>query len=131
MREVDALEAKNKLGQLLDLVERGEEIIITRRGKEVARLVPLQKSSTASRNGRPSSASASAPRSSSSGLSSGPNGNRTGMKGDFDEIRNTPHPGPLPTSGAREWEVRVEFPCVGIGGAAAAGGAVGTCSRRR
>jgi prevent-host-death family protein len=40
MREVGAFEAKNKLGQLLDLVERGEEIIITRHGREVARLVP-------------------------------------------------------------------------------------------
>jgi prevent-host-death family protein len=40
MREVGAFEAKNKLGQLLDLVEHGEEIIITRHGKEVARLVP-------------------------------------------------------------------------------------------
>jgi prevent-host-death family protein len=40
MREVGAFEAQNKLGQLLDLVERGEEIIITRDGKEVARLVP-------------------------------------------------------------------------------------------
>ena len=40
MREVGAFEAKNKLGQLLDLVERGEEIIITRRGKPVAKLVP-------------------------------------------------------------------------------------------
>ena len=30
MREVGAFEAKNKLGQLLDLVERGEEIVITR-----------------------------------------------------------------------------------------------------
>ena len=40
MREVGAFEAKNKLSQLLDLVERGEEIVITRHGKEVARLVP-------------------------------------------------------------------------------------------
>jgi prevent-host-death family protein len=40
MREVGAFEAKNKLGHLLDLVEHGEEIIITRHGKEVARLVP-------------------------------------------------------------------------------------------
>jgi prevent-host-death family protein len=39
MREIGAFEAKNKLGQLLDLVERGEEIIITRHGKAVARLV--------------------------------------------------------------------------------------------
>jgi prevent-host-death family protein len=41
MRAVGAFEAKNKLGQLLDEVERGEEIIITRRGKEIARLVPV------------------------------------------------------------------------------------------
>ncbi len=40
MREVGAFEAKNKLGQLLDLVERGEEIVITRHGKPVARLMP-------------------------------------------------------------------------------------------
>jgi prevent-host-death family protein len=39
MREVGAFEAKNKLGQLLDLVGRGEVIIITRHGKAVARLV--------------------------------------------------------------------------------------------
>ena len=39
MREFGAFEAKNKLGQLLDLVEAGEEIMIPRRGKAVARLV--------------------------------------------------------------------------------------------
>ena len=42
MRAVGAFEAKNKLGQLLDEVEHGEEIVITRRGKEVARLVPVR-----------------------------------------------------------------------------------------
>ena len=42
MREVGAFEAKNKLGQLLDLVERGEEVMITRHGKEVARLIPAR-----------------------------------------------------------------------------------------
>ncbi len=42
MRAVGAFEAKNKLGQLLDEVEQGEEIVITRRGKEVARLVPAR-----------------------------------------------------------------------------------------
>jgi prevent-host-death family protein len=42
MRSVDAFEAKNKLGQLLDLVEQGEEVTITRYGKEVARLVPVR-----------------------------------------------------------------------------------------
>ena len=40
MREVGAFEAKNRLGALLDQVERGEEIVITRRGKPVAKLVP-------------------------------------------------------------------------------------------
>jgi prevent-host-death family protein len=40
MQEVGAFEAKNTLGSLLDRVERGEEIIISRRGKPVARLVP-------------------------------------------------------------------------------------------
>lgn len=40
MREMGAFEAKNKLGTLLDWVEAGEEVMITRRGKAVARLVP-------------------------------------------------------------------------------------------
>ncbi len=40
MQEIGAFEAKNTLGTLLDRVERGEEIIITRHGKPVARLVP-------------------------------------------------------------------------------------------
>lgn len=40
MREIGAFEAKNKLGTLLDWVERGEEVLITRRGKAVARLLP-------------------------------------------------------------------------------------------
>ena len=38
--EIGAFEAKNKLGMLLDRVEYGEEITITRHGKPVARLVP-------------------------------------------------------------------------------------------
>jgi prevent-host-death family protein len=40
MRKVGAFEAKNTLGTLLDRVEKGEEVVITRRGKDVARLVP-------------------------------------------------------------------------------------------
>ena len=39
MREVGAFEAKNTLGTLLDMVEHGEEVVITRRGKPVARLI--------------------------------------------------------------------------------------------
>jgi antitoxin (DNA-binding transcriptional repressor) of toxin-antitoxin stability system len=39
LREVGALEAKNTLGSLLDLVQDGEEVVITRNGKPVARLI--------------------------------------------------------------------------------------------
>ncbi len=34
MHEFGAFEAKNKFGHLLDLVEHGEEVMITRHGKE-------------------------------------------------------------------------------------------------
>jgi prevent-host-death family protein len=40
MTEVGAFEAKNKLSALLDRVEQGEEITITRHGRPVARLIP-------------------------------------------------------------------------------------------
>ena len=40
MRDIRATEARNKLGQLLDLVEAGEEFVISRRSRVVARLVP-------------------------------------------------------------------------------------------
>ena len=40
MREVQAANAKTHLAQLLDAVERGETIIITRHGRPVARLIP-------------------------------------------------------------------------------------------
>ena len=40
MREIGAFEAKNRFGTLLDWVEKGEEVVITRRGKVVARLIP-------------------------------------------------------------------------------------------
>lgn len=39
MSYVGAFEAKNTLGALLDRVEKGEEITITRHGKPVAKLV--------------------------------------------------------------------------------------------
>jgi prevent-host-death family protein len=41
MREIGAFEAKNRLSALLEQVERGEEVVITRRGKPVAKLVPI------------------------------------------------------------------------------------------
>lgn len=40
MKTYGAFEAKNRLSELLARVERGEEIIITRHGHAVARLVP-------------------------------------------------------------------------------------------
>lgn len=40
MREMQASEAKTHLPQLLDEVERGETIVITRHGRPIARLVP-------------------------------------------------------------------------------------------
>jgi prevent-host-death family protein len=44
MAEVGAFEAKNKLSALLDRVEQGEEIVITRHGRPVARLIPANAS---------------------------------------------------------------------------------------
>lgn len=40
VREVGAFEAKNRFGTLLDWVENGEEVLITRHGKTVAKLIP-------------------------------------------------------------------------------------------
>jgi prevent-host-death family protein len=40
MREIQASEAKAHLPQLLDDVERGETLIITRHGRAIARIVP-------------------------------------------------------------------------------------------
>ena len=40
MREIQASEAKVHLPQLLDDVERGETLIITRHGRRIARILP-------------------------------------------------------------------------------------------
>ncbi len=40
MSTVTALEAKTRFGELLDRVARGEEVVITRHDKPVARVVP-------------------------------------------------------------------------------------------
>jgi prevent-host-death family protein len=39
---IGSFEAKNRLSELLQLVENGGEVTITRHGKAVARLVPAQ-----------------------------------------------------------------------------------------
>jgi prevent-host-death family protein len=41
MHEFGAFEGKNKFGHLLDLVEAGKEIVITRHGRPVARISPV------------------------------------------------------------------------------------------
>lgn len=40
MTKISAFEAKTRFGELLDRVARGEEVVITRHDKPVARLVP-------------------------------------------------------------------------------------------
>ncbi len=40
MDGIGAFDAKTHLSELLDRVEKGEELVITRRGRPVARLVP-------------------------------------------------------------------------------------------
>jgi prevent-host-death family protein len=40
MQQIQASEAKTHLPQLLDEVERGETIVITRHGRAIARIVP-------------------------------------------------------------------------------------------
>jgi prevent-host-death family protein len=42
MSTVDSLQASTKLAELLDKVEAGETVTITRRGKPVAQLVPVK-----------------------------------------------------------------------------------------
>lgn len=40
MKEIGTFEAKNQLSALLELVAQGEDVVITRHGRPVARLVP-------------------------------------------------------------------------------------------
>ena len=42
---VTALEAKTRFGKLLDRVSRGEEIVVTRHERPVARMVPADRGS--------------------------------------------------------------------------------------
>jgi prevent-host-death family protein len=41
--EISAKEARGKLSSLLKRVEKGDEIVVVRRGKQVARLVPFRR----------------------------------------------------------------------------------------
>lgn len=40
MREIQSSEAKTHLAHILDEVERGETVIITRHGRPIARIIP-------------------------------------------------------------------------------------------
>jgi prevent-host-death family protein len=46
MRAYNVAEAKTHLSEILERVEAGEEILLTRRGKPVARVVPDRSSKT-------------------------------------------------------------------------------------
>jgi prevent-host-death family protein len=45
-KQVNVYEAKTQFSKLLQQVEAGDEIVIARHGKPVARLVPLQRTAT-------------------------------------------------------------------------------------
>lgn len=42
MQEVNVKEARSNFSRLLEMVEHGKEIVVTRHGKKVARLVPSE-----------------------------------------------------------------------------------------
>jgi prevent-host-death family protein len=42
MDTVNLKEARNRLGALVEAARRGESVVITRRGRKVARLVPVE-----------------------------------------------------------------------------------------
>ncbi|MGH9339627.1 MAG: type II toxin-antitoxin system Phd/YefM family antitoxin [Acidobacteriota bacterium] len=43
MREISVREARQEFSRIIDAVERGEEIVITRRGRPVVRLSAIEK----------------------------------------------------------------------------------------
>jgi prevent-host-death family protein len=50
MERVQLFEAKARLSELVDRAEAGRETVITRRGRAVARLVPMQRRGARSAN---------------------------------------------------------------------------------
>jgi len=48
-QQIGAFEAKTHFSQILEKVERGADYVITRRGKPVARIIPLQREKEMSR----------------------------------------------------------------------------------
>jgi prevent-host-death family protein len=43
MKAVNIRQARQRLSELVDQVERGEEVVLTRRGQAVARLAPAER----------------------------------------------------------------------------------------
>jgi len=41
--EINAKEARARLSDLLRKAEKGEEVLVSRRGKKIARLIPIEK----------------------------------------------------------------------------------------
>ena len=62
MDEIGLFDAKNKLSELVDRAERGEETIVAGAGKPVAKLVPVQPVATGKWRGTRADASANSPR---------------------------------------------------------------------
>lgn len=52
MESIGLFEAKTHLSELVARAERGEEVIITRHNRPVARIVPMQDAAPAARAGR-------------------------------------------------------------------------------
>ena len=52
MHQVNMYEAKTQLSKLVDEVQSGEEVIITKSGKPVARLVPYEERKSPRKPGR-------------------------------------------------------------------------------
>lgn len=50
MDTINLFDAKNRLSALVDQAEDGQEVTITRRGKPVARLVPMEPQADQARN---------------------------------------------------------------------------------
>src|ERR1700730_5648779 len=80
IHEFGAFEAKNRFGHLLDLVENGEEVTITRHGREVARLVPAGHHANRDEPALPFSVSAHVRNRVSSATLIGPSGKPSEMK---------------------------------------------------
>ena len=74
MKVVGAFEAKNRLGQSLDLSERGEEVTITRHGKLSLASSPPSRQRNEETRKRRFAASSNAPRRQNSADSIEPNG---------------------------------------------------------